>query len=129
MNLARDMRPRMDQFNALSGGCANAADAGFHLDMAISLFRKAMPGHGLKLLLPPPLPGGSFGHLSLSAWRRIDQSARVHSGKSAREAMKLLFDSQSAADYRERLRKHCPCCRGAGWYIASDGIEVICTHP
>jgi hypothetical protein len=106
-----------------------AAQIGCDLDSVIALFRKAMPDCGLKLLVPPPLPDGSAGRLSLSAWRRDDQSARVHSGATAREAARLLLDSDVQDARERRHRAGCPLCHGIGWYIASDGIGAICVHP
>jgi len=98
------------------------------MDQAIALFRIAMPGRGLKLLVPPPLANGSATGVSLSAWRRDAASVRVHSGASAGEAMTLVIDSERAADNEARRRRDCPHCRGVGRYIAARGIRVLCTH-
>src|SRR5438105_10850811 len=80
-----------------NGRTAAAAAIGCRLDDAITLLREILPGCGLKLIVPPPLPNGNRGRVSLSAWRRGDASARVHSGTSARDAMLLLIPSQAAA--------------------------------
>jgi hypothetical protein len=101
---------------------------GGQFDRALKRFRKTLPGCGLKLVLYPPLPGGSAGQVSVSAWCRGDVSARVHSGGSAREAMGLLLESEATAGSQRRIRDGCTRCRGGGWYMASPGIRVICTH-
>jgi len=106
-----------------------AAQIGCDLDEVIALFRRAMPDFGLKLVVPPPLPDGSAGRLSLSAWRRGDETARVHSGATAGEAVRRLFDSEVQDTRERRHRAGCPTCRGIGWYIASDGVRAICIHP
>jgi hypothetical protein len=114
--------------NEVSSGGAKAAEIGGRLDEAIALFRQAMPGRGLKLIVPPPLTNGSLIRVSLSAWRRGDESARVHSGNNIREAVEILFDWETAVDYERRRQRDCPHCRGVGWYIAQGGARTICTH-
>lgn len=105
-----------------------AAKIGADLDEAIASFRNAMPGCGLKLLVPPALPDGKAARVSLSSWRRGDQSAPVHSGVSLREALQQLFDCEAQSDRERRHRAACPRCRGIGWYITKNGIRAICTH-
>ena len=110
------------------GECTSPGrDFGGGLDEAIAQFRKALPGFGLKLILPPPLPD-STSPLLLSAWRRGDGSVRVHSGSSAKEAVRLLLLSEARARRERRARDICTRCRGIGWYIAAGGIKAICAH-
>jgi len=116
------LRPDPDNCTSVS------ADIGADLDRAIALFRKAMPGCGLKLVVPPPLPDGNAGRLSLSAWRRGEQSPSVHSGISAREAVRQLFDCEIQDNRERRRRVGCQLCHGIGWYITTGGIRAICTH-
>ncbi|HLY05871.1 MAG TPA: hypothetical protein VKR31_09005 [Rhizomicrobium sp.] len=105
------------------------AEIGADLDEAIAQFRKAMPDCGLKLIVPPPLPDGKIGRLSVSAWRRGQPSAPVHSGSSAREAIQQLFCAADQADRELRRRSCCRHCGGIGWYVAENGIKAICNHP
>jgi hypothetical protein len=110
-------------------GANAAAEIGADLDKVIALFRKALPGCGLKLLVPPPLPDGKAGRVSVSTWRRGERSAPVHSGATARDTMMQVFDSEDRVRRAERRRAGCPLCRGRGWYIAASGVRAICTHP
>ena len=105
-----------------------AAEIGWELDAAITLFRKAMPGFGLKLLVSPPLPDGSTGPISVSAWRRGEQSAPVLCAVHASDAVRQLFDCERRARLERRRRTACKLCRGTGWYIAWNGMRVICAH-
>ena len=120
---SRSLRTDPDRF------ASAAKEIGRELDEAIALFRKALPGRGLKLVVPPPLPDGSPGRLSLSAWRRGEQSARVHAGATAAETVRRLLDADVQAGRERRQRDPCAICRGIGWYIASGGIRAICQHP
>lgn len=110
-------------------GTSPSAQIGSDFDKALALFRKAMPGFGLKLVAAPPLADGRVGRLCLSAWRRGEQSAEVHVGTSAREAVERLFDSEIRADRERRERTRCLYCGGIGWYITADAVRAICTHP
>jgi hypothetical protein len=110
-------------------GTRPAGEIGSRLDDAIALFRTVMPGFGIKLVVPPPLPDGSLGRVSLSAWRRGAESARVHAGTSARETLQQLIDCEVQTARERRDRALCPLCRGLGWYIAASGIKAICIHP
>lgn len=110
------------------GSASGLADMNSDLDEVIVLFRKALPGCGLKLVVPPPLPDGNAGRLSLSVWRRGESSARVYSAASARQALTQLFDSEFQASRERRLRDTCPTCRGLGWYVTTGGAKTICTH-
>lgn len=105
------------------------ADVSYALDEMIALFRKALPGCGLKLVVAPPLPDGNAGRLSLSVWRGGDSSARIYAAATAREAVAQLFDSEFQSHRQRRLRDNCQTCRGIGWYIATGGTRTICTHP
>lgn len=115
---------RLDPDNCTSA----AAEIGVRMDEAIALFRRAMPGCGLKLVVPPPLPDGSAGRLALSTWRRGEQSVPVHFGGDAQEAIQRTFDSEHRAQRERRRRTSCPHCRGIGWYIAVGGVRAMCTH-
>jgi hypothetical protein len=129
MSSAQSRRPKAHNFSAVAGSGANALEAGRCLDQAIALFREAMPGHGLKLIVPPPLPDGTAGRVSLSAWSRGDASARVYAGSSAQEALSRLFCTEAAAESSHGTRQNCRICHGVGWYIAVGGARTICGHP
>jgi len=130
LHAASGRRPSPDALRTdPDGGTRPSTDIGCDLDEAITLFRKAMPDYGLKLVVPPPLPDGKAGRLSLSAWRRGNELTRVHCGATAGEALRRLFDSEVREARRRRRRAACPLCRGIGWYIASDGVRTNCAHP
>lgn len=115
---------RTDPHSSASG----LADMSSDLDEVIALFRKALPGCGLKLVVPPPFPNGNAGRLSLSVWRRGEPTARLYSAATARKAVAQLFDSEFQSSRERRLRDNCQACRGIGWYITTGGVRVICTH-
>ena len=128
-NATRRQLSEAPECRAVSHDRGNVAELGQQLDKALVLFRYAMPGYGLKLIAPPPLADETGSRISLSAWRRGDESARVHTGATAHEAIRRLLDSEVAAETRQRLQQNCQNCRGVGWYIAAHGVRVICTHP
>jgi hypothetical protein len=106
-----------------------ATEAVRRLDEAIAAYQRALPDHGLKLIVPPPLPDGRRGHPALSSWRRGEISAPVHRAASAGEALSLLFAAQAARDRLASVQAGCARCRGVGWTIAPAGIRVMCPHP
>lgn len=106
-----------------------SAQIGSNFDRALALFRELMPEFGLKLVVAPPLADGNVGRMCLSAWRRGEQSAEVHVGASAWEAVQRLFESEIRADRERRDRARCPRCGGIGWYITADAGRATCTHP
>jgi len=107
---------------------AEAAEAASRLEAAIATFRQLLPEHGLKLIVPPPLPDGGTAQIALSAWRRGCVSVPVHRGLDASDAMLLLLASEAERDRQSFVQKSCAHCHGVGWYIGSGGVRVICTH-
>jgi hypothetical protein len=106
-----------------------ATDAARRLDEAIAAFRGMLPDHGLKLIVPPPLPGGSAGRMALSAWRRGEVTAPVHAAARAGEALLQLVASEAERDRQALVQKRCARCRGIGWTITPVGARAMCPHP
>src|SRR5205085_3765998 len=98
-------------------------------DAAITLFQDALPGFGLKLVVPPPLENGHRSRISISAWRRGDASARIHAGAKASDVLMQLLASKADEDREMQSRRDCLQCRGLGWYIAEGGAKAVCAHP
>lgn len=129
MSAVQARQPRRRPLRTETEICTSPeSEIGRCLDEAIVMLRKAMPAMGLKLVVPPPLPDGRVGRLSISMWRRGGQAAPVHSGVTAQEAVQKLFDSTVEADCERRRRARCRRCSGIGWYITVTGIRAICAH-
>ena len=101
---------------------------GRELDDVFAAFHEVLPDYGLKLVFPPPLPDGSRGQVSLSAWRRGETRADVHSAATASQALAMMLQKESASRGEMLSRKTCPKCRGLGWYIGTGGATAICVH-
>jgi len=101
---------------------------GHRFDEAIALLHEVLPGFGFKLVVPPPLQNGERGRLSVSAWRRGDESARLHAAAHASDAFQTLFRSQAEEECRMQARRACRRCRGLGWYVVAGGDKAICPH-
>lgn len=108
---------------------AEAAEAASLLEAAIATFRQLLPEHGLKLIVPPPLPRGCAAQIALSVWRRGCVSVPVHRGRDASDAMLLLLASEAERDRQSFVQKSCARCRGVGWTITPAGVREMCPHP
>jgi hypothetical protein len=106
-----------------------AQELGQGFDRAIALFQEALPGFGLKLVVAPPHENGQRGRLSVSAWRRSEDGARIHAAANASDALPALLRCKAEEDREMRARRDCPQCRGLGWTIATGGAKAVCAHP
>jgi hypothetical protein len=107
---------------------AGAAEAARRLEAAIAAFRQLLPEHGLKMIVPPPLPDGHVAPIALSAWRRGSVAVPVHRGSHARQAMLLLLAATAERDRQSLAEKSCARCGGVGWIIGQAGVRTICPH-
>ena len=67
-------------------------------DAEIALFREALPGFGLKLVVLPPFENGHRGRISVSAWRRSDAGARIYGAANASDALMQLLGGKADED-------------------------------
>ena len=108
---------------------ARLQELGQGFDRAIALFQEALPGFGLKLVVAPPLENGQGGRLSVSAWRRGDNRARMHAAANASDALLGLLRSKADENRAMQRARNCLQCRGLGWFIATGGAKAVCAHP
>jgi hypothetical protein len=96
-----------------------------YVDAALSIIGSALPGYGLKLVIPPPLPTGESAQVFASVWRRGESHAVFHRATTAALALLNAAECECAKRRNARLSGGCARCGGA---VTTAGTKEICLH-
>jgi hypothetical protein len=109
-------------------GLPQPAETAAFADDAMALFVRAFPDHGLKIVVPPPSPGGMTRTASVSIWRRGEARALSCSGATPVAALLLAIQNEIEIRRDRETRAACKFCDGVGWYVSIEGTSEICRH-
>jgi len=98
-----------------------------NIDLGIDCFRDLLPGHGFKLVIPPPPASGALSAFA-SAWRRGEAQAVSHRGSAAGLALLRAVESELVRLRDASAITACGRCRGVGWFVTDTGTVEICRH-
>lgn len=109
-------------------GIAHFVDEHAFTDAAIALIRHALPDHGFKITLPPPLPDGAGAQAFATAWRRGEAQAMAWHAATPAIALLRAAEGEYAAHRDSQSLAACCECHGLGWYVTRDGAKQMCRH-
>ncbi|HEY3777654.1 MAG TPA: hypothetical protein VGL35_06320 [Rhizomicrobium sp.] len=100
-----------------------------NFEIALSIFRRALPDCGLKLVLPPPGPDSEHPQAAYaSVWRRGEGRAACHDGRTVADALLSAMRAECERRRNRDLLADCTRCCGTGRYVAAGGVLTICDH-